>query len=294
MAMLGAPLALGQPPGTKSLMGWPEAPPRTRKVVIAWCDNRNANQPHTSVSHAAATIERIGYASGLWDTFIRSDSDMITLEAPAVKGQLTLRDADAVFFIGHRNIALREQQKSDLLAYVRDQGKGFVAAHTALTGWSETWPQFTEMLGGFFDGHPWAGRAGQGRIVNEDPTFPATQHLPREFVFDDEYYMVKGFNREKARVLLRMDVSKLPAVHAFERTDNDFPVAWAKAYGKGRVFFGSFAHSVEGWDHPDIQKLYLEAIKWAMGMTNPDVTPRPVPTGLPGPATPPVPPPTRD
>jgi len=31
----------------------------------------------------------------------------------------------------------------------------------------------------------------------------------------------------------------------------------------------------ENWDDPRIQKMYVEAIKWAMGLADADVTPRP-------------------
>ena len=42
--------------------------PAGRKVVLAWADTRNGIAQHDSVSHALATIERLGYESGLWDT----------------------------------------------------------------------------------------------------------------------------------------------------------------------------------------------------------------------------------
>ena len=41
----------------------------------------------------------------------------------------------------------------------------------------------------------------------------------------------------------------------------------ARTYGKGRTFWSNFGHAAETWDDPDIQKMYLEAIKWAMGLT---------------------------
>jgi type 1 glutamine amidotransferase len=48
---------------------------------------------------------------------------------------------------------------------------------------------------------------------------------------------IKDFSRDKIRVLAHVDVSKLdmqnPRVH---RADGDYPVAWSKMYGKGRVF----------------------------------------------------------
>ena len=67
---------------------------------------------------------------------------------------------------------------------------------------------------------------------------------------------------------------KNPRVH---RTDKDFAVTWAKMYGKGRVYYSTLGHRVEDWDRPDIQKMYTEAIRWAMGMVDADVTPRPAP-----------------
>ena len=121
--------------------GWVENPPHNgKKILIAWGDNRSAVLPHSAVSHAMAVMERIGYESGLWDTYIRSDSDMITNGPPKVQGQLTLDDADAIFFMGHRNIDLSAKQKADLLSFVHDRGKGFVAAHGALTAFSGMWP----------------------------------------------------------------------------------------------------------------------------------------------------------
>ena len=53
----------------------PQAQPRKR--VLAWADVRNGYQ-HDSISHAVATIERLGHESGAYDTFIRTDSQLIT------------------------------------------------------------------------------------------------------------------------------------------------------------------------------------------------------------------------
>src|SRR5687767_13370282 len=112
--------------------------PRARKVVLAWADTRNGQAQHESTSHALSVIERLGYESGAYDTFIRTDSHIIakqplkTTGAPASGGP-NLAMADAIFFLGHRDVPIDEQQKNELLSFVRDDGKGFVAAHTALT-----------------------------------------------------------------------------------------------------------------------------------------------------------------
>jgi type 1 glutamine amidotransferase len=250
-----------------------------KKVVLAWADTRNGIAQHDSVSHALATIERLGYESGLWDTYIRTDSNIISKHPKMTTGQPAsggpnLMMADAIFFLGHREVELTADQKADLLAFVHDDGKGFVASHIATTAFL-SWPEFGEMIGGQFDSHPWGNV--MGTVINEDPTFPATKHLPLTFDIRDEFYQTKDFSREKSRVLLRLDTSKLPANQNVHITNGDFPIAWAKMYGKGRVFYATFAHDAKTWDDPDIYHLYFEAIKWALGLTDADVTPRPFP-----------------
>ena len=49
-------------------------------------------------------------------------------------------------------------------------------------------------------------------------------------------------------------------------------------YGKGRVYYSTLGHPKENWDNPNLQKMYTEAIEWAMGLVNADVTPRPFPS----------------
>lgn len=246
---------------------------RSRKVVLAWADTRNGQAQHESVSHALSVIERIGYESGAYDTFIRTDSNIIAKQpkkttGEAASGGPNLAMADAIFFMGHRDVPIDEAQKKELLSYVRDEGKGFVAAHVGLTAF-ESWPEFGELIGGRYDGHPWHA---PGTVINEGADFPATRHFPPSFAINDEFYQAKEFS-PNARVLLRLDVSKMPP-HA-ELRNQGFPLAWAKTYGKGRVFYASFAHDAATWDNRDIAQMYFEAIKWALGMTEGDVTPRP-------------------
>ena len=94
------------------------------------------------------------------------------------------------------------------------------------------------------------------------------------FTIKDEIYQHRDFSRAKIRVLASLDSTKLdytkPNIH---RDDKDFPVAWAKMYGKGRVFYSTFGHAPETWDDPQIQKMYFEATRWALRLTGDDVTP---------------------
>ena len=250
---------------------------RLRKVVLAWADTRNGIAQHDSTSHALAVIERLGYESGAYDTFIRTDSNIAAMEPKRTTGEPasggpSLRMADAIFFLGHRDVPVDEQQKAEILQFVRE-GKGFVAAHTALTAW-ETWTEFGALLGGRYDGHPW--NTTTAPIVNEGTDFPATRHFPPAFTFTDEFYQPKAFDRTRARVLLRVDASKLPANPDVHVKDGDMPIVWAKTYGKGRVFYSSLGHDARTWDDRDVGQMYLEALKWALGLSEGDATPRPL------------------
>jgi len=132
------------------------------------------------------------------------------------------------------------------------------------------------MIGGYFDEHPW--NTFVAPILVEDPAFPGMQQWPRAFTLNDEIYQMKNFSRDNTRVLMRLDPSKLdlanPKVH---RKDRDFAVTWTKMYGKGRVFYSTLGHVDANWDKPEMQKMFIEAIKWALHLVDADVTPRPAP-----------------
>jgi hypothetical protein len=251
-----------------------QAPPaRTfTKHVLAWADVRNGYQ-HESITHALATIERLGYESGLYDTIIRTDSQSITkrpIEFKTSTGIATgeqflarnLDYFDAIFFFGVREIDLTPAQRADLLSFVRDEGKGFVATHAGATAFF-SWPEFGEMLGGRFDEHPWGITTAP--VIVEDQASPIVRHLPQPLLVYDEHYQLKDFSRDRLHVLARLDSTtldlKAPLVH---RRDGDFPVAWTKSYGKGRVFYSTLGHPRELWDTPWLQTMYFEALKWAL------------------------------
>ena len=268
-AQAGAPPAQGRQ-GGGGRGGRGGAP--ARKRVLAWADTRNGQAQHESVGHALAVIEKLGYESGQWDTFIRTDSNIISAtpkktDGSAASGGPNLSNVDAIFFMGHREVPLDASQREELLKFVRE-GKGFVAAHVGLTAF-ESWPEFLDLLGARFDGHP---ITGPGVVVNERPDFPATKHFPASFPFNDEFYQPKEHSRDKIDVMLRLDLSNVPASDSLH-LKGDYPLAWAKMYGKGRVFFGSFAHSSETWDIRNIQQMYFEAMRWALGLSDAELKP---------------------
>ena len=228
---------------------------------------------HESISHAMATIERLGEETGLWDTTIRTDTEALTKKKLEFNAK-NLNDFDAVLFFTGGELEMDAQQKADFLSFVHDDGKGFIGVHSATITFTD-WPEYGEMIGGYFDEHPWG--TFDAPIVVEDPTFPGMEQWPRSFVLRDEIYQVRNYSRDKVRVLMRLDSSKLDlSTSKVHRGDRDFAVTWAKMYGRGRVYYSTLGHPKENWDNPRLQEMYTEAIKWAMGLVNADVTSRPL------------------
>ena len=232
---------------------------------------------HDSVSATMAAIYNMGKESGLWDTTMRTDTKLLT-KKELVRNAKNLNYFDLIVFASTSGeLDMDASQKQDMMSFIKDDGKGFVGIHSALDT-NYNWPEYGEMLGGWFDEHPWM--TFEAPIINEDPNFPAVRHLPAAFVKYEEVYQPKAWSRDKVNVLLSLDPTRLdyspnPKIH---RADHDFPVAWSKMYGKGRVFYSTLGHTEESWQDPDVRKMYFEAIKWALQMTEGSTASHPRPS----------------
>jgi uncharacterized protein len=232
-------------------------PPKKKHVL---CIGESKGYQHDSISDAMATIWKIGKSTGLWETYMRTDSQLITKKKLTANAK-NLDYFDAVFFYTTGELPLDDEQKAALLSFVRDDGKGFIGTHSA-TDTFYKWPEYGDMIGGYFDHHPWHQEVG---VKVEDRSFVATEHFPAEFKITDEIYQFKDWSRGKVHVLMSIDPATVDLTKKeVHRTDNDFGVAWTKSYGKGRVFYCSLGHREEVWARPDIQKMWTEAVKWAL------------------------------
>jgi len=246
------------------------APPNHTPHVLVVAQTKGFE--HDSIPDAMANIWRWGHDTKLYEATLRTDTELLTKKEIKDRNVKNLNYFDALVFASTTGeLDLADDQKSDILSFIKDDGKGFVGVHAALDT-NYKWPEYGEMIGGWFDQHPWM--TFNAPIVLEDPTFPAVKHFPKEFMKRDEIYQDKAWSRDKVNVLLSLDASKLnyennPRIH---RADHDFAVAWSKMYGKGRVFYSTLGHTKEAWDDPDIQKMYFEAIKWVLGMTEGSTT----------------------
>ena len=243
----------------------PSVPPKGRVAHVLVVAQTKGFE-HDSVPDAMANIYKMGHDSGLWETVLRTDTELLT-KKDLGRNSKNLGYFDALVFASTTGeLDLTDDQKADMMSFIKTDGKGFVGVHAALDT-NYKWPEYGEMIGGWFDQHPWM--TFNAPIILEDPEFPAVKHFPHAFTKRDEIYQPKEWSRDKVNVLLSLDPNKLdysnnPRIH---RTDHDFAVAWSKTYGKGRVFYSTLGHTREAWEDPDITKMYFEAIKWVLGMT---------------------------
>ena len=106
-----------------------QTPRRATKRLLALGDT-HTGYTHDSIGHALAVIEQLGRQSGLYDTYIRTDSQWITKQPIPMPARNTknLNDFDAVFLFISGEGDWTDQQKQDFVSFVKEDGKGVVGA----------------------------------------------------------------------------------------------------------------------------------------------------------------------
>jgi type 1 glutamine amidotransferase len=288
-AQTPAPAAPGQRAGGRGGRGDPW-PGKKKLLLVA---DVQTGYHHDAINHGMAVIERLGRESGAFITVIRTDSQLITKQPIVGQGKYTdsninvkpLDFYDAVFLLPSGDTTMNEQQRKDLLAFVRDDGKGLVVGHAAGVAFTRkdaslTWPEWGDLIGGLMDRvdrHAGEFRAN-ARIIVEDPNFPGAMAFGSPtFMFDEQHpVLMPPYARDKVHVIMRLDPTFLTEQQRAMRPDGDFPVVWARQYGKGRVYNVGWGELETTYDNPGLQKMLLEGIKWALGVVPADVTPKPM------------------
>lgn len=196
-------------------------------------------------------------------------------QALEVLRPVNLKNYDAVIF-DNTSGEMPLPDHAGFLEWIKS-GKAFIGIHAATdTLRSHTLPDGTKpyiaMIGAEFDGH---GPQVSVDVINQDPAHAACKDVPKSWVVYDEIYRMKNFDRKTVHGLLTLDK------HPNDKTPGDFPVAWCKAYGKGRVFYTSLGHRADVWDDatepnykrqndPQVARTYqqhlLSGILWALGL----------------------------
>jgi type 1 glutamine amidotransferase len=212
----------------------------------------SAGFEHSYLPHAEVAIKELGQESGLYTAGTTHNCGRITPE--------TLAETDVLIFATTGELPFADEQKQAILDFVRG-GKGFVGIHNAADTCYK-WPEYGELVGGYFNGHPWS----QPVWVNvEDCDHPATRHLGKAVHVLEEVYTFRSWDRGKTRVLMSLDNDSVDVTKG-NRDDNDYAMCWCHRYGEGRVMYTGLGHYDEVWRLPWLRRHILGCIAWAAGI----------------------------
>jgi uncharacterized protein (TIGR03437 family) len=215
-----------------------------------------------SIDASVEVMQQLAQQSGAFEVVHTEDLSLISVD--------NLRNFDAVYFFTSGELPLSDQQKADLLDFVR-RGKGFGGSHSA-TDTLYSWADYGDLIGAYFDGHPWVQEGG---VDVEDPQNPIVAHMAPSFRVTEEFYQFRNFSRDKVRVLLTLDTRSVDlSAPGVNRTDGDFALAWIKKYGDGRVFYSAFGHFPDNFRNEPFRTMLLKALLWLTGQIDADATPR--------------------
>jgi type 1 glutamine amidotransferase len=149
--------------------------------------------------------------------------------------------------------------KRRLLAAIED-GKGFVGLHSATDSFRTPADQvdpYIAMLGGEFLSHG-AQQVATQRAVS--PKFPGLEGL-KDFALHEEWYSFIKIAKDLHVIL----VQETNGMKGWEYERPPFPATWARAEGKGRVFFTSLGHGEPMFAEPIFEKVVMAGMQWAGG-----------------------------
>ncbi len=210
----------------------------------------SAGFKHDVLPLSEQILAQIGERSGEFEVTATGDCSVLSREG--------LKPYDVVVFYTTGELPISDEQKAAFLNFIKS-GKGFIGIHSA-TDTFYKWPEYGEMIGGYFDQHPWHQEV---TIKVEDRKHPSTSHLGESFKITDEIYQFKDFSRSRVHVLLSLDPDSVDLnAKNVHRTDKDFATAWCRDYGRGRVFYTALGHRPEVWQDERFQKHLLGALRW--------------------------------
>ena len=215
----------------------------------------SAGYRHDVIPLSTAILTQLGKASGVFEVTATEDTSEFTTE--------NLDRYAAVMFYTSGELPMNGAQKSALLEFVRS-GRGFLGVHSA-TDTFYNWPDYLDLIGGYFNGHPWH-QAVTIEVV--DRSDPLVSFLGKFLRVEDEIYQISDFDYRGSHVLLRLDQSSVDlgriGVH---RRFYGWPLAWTRSYGQGRVFYTALGHEASVWQDARYQRMLANAILWSIQRT---------------------------
>jgi uncharacterized protein len=212
----------------------------------------SAGYRHEVIPLSKTILTQLGKDSGAFEVAATEDTSEIATE--------NLRRYAAVVFYTTGELPMSGAEKSALLEFVRS-GRGFLGIHSAADTFY-TWPDYLDLVGGYFNGHPWHQVV---TIEVVDTGNPLVAFLGNSLQFEDEIYQISDFDYRGSRVLLRLDQSSVDlAKPGVQQRFYGWPLAWTRPFGQGRVFYTALGHEASVWQDARYQRLLANAVLWSI------------------------------
>ncbi len=274
------PLAIGQkdgkPQGKNAGKIAPSLPEKVfaeakkkRKLLVF---SRTTGFRHGSIPTGLTAVRMRGEKTGAFEAIL--SDDLGNFESDKIN------EFDAILFLnttgdpfmekGNPDAQARSERLQKNLQDFVKSGKGFAGFHSAtdtLKPGRRGTPEYSKMINGAFDGHPWGGGSNVTIAVEKgQEKHPIVAHLKGESMsFKEEIYQLRDpYDSSKVQMLLRLDLEKSDKKN-LKRADRDYGVAWVRKWGEGRVFYCSLGHNDAIYWHPEVLKVYLGGLQYALG-----------------------------
>jgi type 1 glutamine amidotransferase len=212
----------------------------------------SAGYRHDVIPLSKVILTQLGTESGSFEVIATEDTSEFSSE--------NLKRYAALMFYTSGELPMSRTQRAALLEFVRSGG-GFLGVHSAADTFY-TWPDYLDLVGGYFNGHPWH-QAVTIEVV--DPSNPIVAFLGNSLQFDDEIYQVSDFDDRGSHVLLRLDPSSVDlGSSGVHQRFYGWPLAWSRSYGEGRVFYTALGHEASAWQDRRYQRILTNAILWSV------------------------------
>ncbi|MDG1356847.1 MAG: ThuA domain-containing protein [Akkermansiaceae bacterium] len=260
----------------KSLEGITAENPKQERKLLVYSVTRGYR--HKSIPTGLETMRLMAQKTGAFEVVI--SDDMNNFE-PGVIDQF-----DAICFLNTTKDVFKPDKKEwkkmnseerkqagerelrlqkSLMNFLKG-GKGFIGIHSA-TDTYYSWSEYGEMIGGYFDGHPWNAGTPVCIMVEEGQEEHACcAHLEGASLnFKEEIYQFKApYDPNKLHILLKLDPEQNDLTKG-KREDESYGVSWIKHHGEGRVFYSSLGHNDHVFANPKVLEHFLKGIQWALG-----------------------------
>ena len=243
------------------------------------------NQNNERPSYAENVLAKLGPKQGIEFTFSKDGSLFTTAYLAQFDAIMFYTSGDLTSTGRDRYPGLTGEGLEAFYNYIANGG-GFLGVHSTsdtfhtnergggnnpirgprYRNYGDAADRFVKTLGGEFIRH---GPQQVATATVVDNKFPGFEKIGGEIKVKEEWYTLKEFAPD-IHVLLVMNTA---GMEGGDYARANYPLAWVRAQGKGRVGYNAMGHREEIWDSESYQSMILGQLHWVAKKAEADITP---------------------